>query len=140
MGIRRKVFLPIAITLSVGATGLVGYTGWLARGETQEREQKIVQMVDRFKACPDRFKINRECFSPQERQELQVESGRMKKAGRWEEAGMAFAKLGRFNDAREMAEECNKLGNETGTEKIREEIALRREAIHRMRKLLRSNE
>ncbi|MBD3210238.1 hypothetical protein GF318_02550 [Candidatus Micrarchaeota archaeon] len=131
---KRRILLPIAVALSIGTAGVVGYGGYLTGKARQARETRIHALVDRFKACPDRFEVTNECFSPTERRNLQKSAFRNRREDNHEKAGEDFAKLGRFNEAREMASECASGGNEECRDKLVEDIKIRREAIRRAKK------
>ncbi|MBU0532041.1 hypothetical protein KKB44_00960 [Candidatus Micrarchaeota archaeon] len=130
---KRHVYLPIAMALSIGVCAITGH-GLLKYNRMQQaREAQIERLVNRFKGCPDRFRISGECFSPEERVQMTQEARQKMRNGEYENAGMIFAQLGMENEAREMALECAAQGNEEGQNRILDELDIRTEARSRAR-------
>jgi hypothetical protein len=130
---KRGILLPVAITLALGTTGLVGYGYFKHRGVQQAREQRVQVLVNRFKACPDLFRATGECFTPEKTASMRNEADAKRGERQWEKAGMLYAKLGMDNEAREMAAECAAEGNAPGRQKIIDELSEREEAARRVR-------
>ena len=129
---KRTMLLAASLVLTVGTTGLVGYGYNLHRGKVGEREAEVAKLVESFKSCPDRYRIIKECFSPQERMDMQMAAMKHKQNGEHCKAGILFARLGMKNEAREMAGKCGDSGNEAGKKAILREISIRDEAESRM--------
>lgn len=121
--------LAANIALAVGTSGLYGYGKWKESRIHEAHEREVQQMVDHFKSCPDAYRDYGECYGQAERQRMEAAALAHRDAGRYLEAGMAYARLGRdFEDqAREMAGRCD----DAGRMAIIRQIELRQEAGHR---------
>lgn len=123
--------LAANIALAVGTSSLYGYGKWKESQIHHAHEREVQQMVDRFKSCPDRYRDYGECYGAEERQRIEAQALAHRDAGRFFEAGMAYARLGRdFEDqAREMAGRCDDAHRRI----IVSQIELREEAGRRVR-------
>ncbi len=123
--------LAANIALAVGTSSLYGYGKWKESQAHQAHEREVQQMVDHFKSCPDRYRDYGECFGQDERQRMEAQALAQRDAGRFFEAGMIYARLGRdFEDrAREMAGRCD----DPHRRAIVRQIELREEAGLRVR-------
>jgi hypothetical protein len=130
---KRSILLPIGLTLSLGITGAVGFGAYRTKSLERARESGIQKLVDRFRACPDRYRATGECHSPPEIVRMRTDADAKRRQGKHGEAGLLYAKLGMGNEAREMAAECDRRGDKAGSKAIVDEMAVREEAAARMR-------
>ncbi|MEW6036472.1 MAG: hypothetical protein AB1529_07715 [Candidatus Micrarchaeota archaeon] len=113
-----------------GVTACLGAGAFVAHGtykdiQRQEAHRRSVStLVESLKACPDRFRAVGDCSSDGDRAHLLSEAETDRREGRFREAGLKFARLGREGDAREMAGRCD----ESGRRAILEELSVRRDA------------
>lgn len=92
----------------VGAAGIFCAVGLTMDGKAYlHKRSKVAELVERYKGCPGRFSITKECHSPEERTEKLGKALKSKRENNYEEAGMLFAEINRFSDAREMAAKCS---------------------------------
>jgi hypothetical protein len=129
----RKIVFPIALTMSIGITGAVGFSGYRSIKADRARETSIQRLVDRFRSCPDTYRATGECHSPQEIVDMLADARANEGQNRYRQAGLIYARLGRANKAREMSELCEQNGDLEGSKAIDKEMALREEAAARMR-------
>ncbi|MCI0504114.1 tetratricopeptide repeat protein [Candidatus Micrarchaeota archaeon] len=126
---RHNIILAGTVAVGLAASAYLGWGTYKEHKRQVAHEQNVVAMVERFKACPDRFVARRECFSETERAGILTEAEGARSGGRHREAGLKFAILGMGNEAREMAGRCN----ETDRRAIMEELRVREEAEARIR-------
>jgi len=124
---RHNIILAGTIALAVAGAGTIGFSFYKKTKRDAAREASVVQMVERFKACPENFRARRECISDSELSATKTEAERDRDEGRFEDAARKFARIGMWNDAAIMAGRCSASKN---TELV-EEFDLRREAIER---------
>ena len=97
--------------------------------ETRSKNADVAKLVKRFKACPSEFKAIHECFSFSERNAIKDEAEKFESEGKFCLAGIEYAKLAKFSEARVMATMCAKKGDKKGQKKIMDEIEVRKRAI-----------
>lgn len=115
----------------------------------REHNKKVGEFVERFKACPDRFKNIGECYTPEEKLNIISNAETLKREGNCggktqqapikencEWAGVMFASVNMNNDAREMAGVCGNQRYYWGRARILEEISRREEAIEKTKREL----
>ena len=129
MGKRLQKGLRASGYAIVGAAGILSAVGLVmdANAYISERN-RVAKLVERFKSCPSRFRITKECHSPEERAEKLGKALKSRHDNNYEEAGMLFAEVNRFSDAREMAAKCS--GD--AKERILAEVKARETAISEM--------
>ncbi len=128
---KHNLILSGAVILGLGAGGYLGWGIYKDHKRHQEQERQVVAMVDRFKACPDRFSAFRECFSDEQRSALRTEAEAARDGGRFEEAARKFDMLGMNNEAHEMAGRCP----EGVRSRLLTEFSIREEAVRRTERL-----
>lgn len=129
----RMAVIATSTALFLAAGGFTGYAVVQDHKAAKVREERVGQLVQRFKACPERYRTTKECYGPEERSKLRSEAESQRTSKNYEESGMGFAKLGMFNEAREMAGMCATGGNTKGRTKILNEIRERTDADLSMR-------
>jgi hypothetical protein len=112
------------ITACLGAGAFVGHGTYRDMQRREEHQRHVSTLVESLKACPDRFRAVGDCSSDEDRAHLLSEAETDRREGRFREAGLKFARLGREGDAREMAGRCD----ESGRGAILEELSIRRDA------------
>lgn len=129
----RKIILPIALTMSIGITGAVGFSAYRSIKADRAREASVQRLVDRFRSCPDAYQAIGECHSPQEIVNMEAQASAKEAQRKFGEAGLIYARMGRGNKARELSRKCVESGDLEGSRAIDLEVALREEAAARMR-------
>jgi hypothetical protein len=126
---KHNIILTANIVLAAGAAGLFTYGSIKESRMHKEHDRQVQVLVDRFKACPDRFRDFGECYTQAERDGMVRQAEADRSAGRYLDAGRIYARLGaRYEtEAREMAGRCG----EAGRKEITDMIDLRREAAER---------
>lgn len=132
----RVAAIAASFTLLAGAAGITGY-GWHKQAAIDRaRGARIQTIVDRFKACPERFRAVNSCLSPADRLRMIGEAERMMREGDLLNAGVAFAELMEENQARLMASRCGAQGNLEARDSILNTLRERQEAVRRTRREL----
>jgi len=129
----RMAVIATSTALFLAAGSFTGYAVVQDHKAAKAREARVGQLVQRFKACPERYRTTKECYGPEERSKLREEARANHASKNYEEAGMGYAKLGMFNEAREMAGMCANSGNIKGRTKILTEVSERTDADRSMR-------
>ncbi|MFN7990954.1 MAG: hypothetical protein U0R44_02230 [Candidatus Micrarchaeia archaeon] len=127
---KHNKFLAANLALTLAAASIIGYGKWKEGDLREDRTREVQQIVSRYRSCPDSYRTTGECYNDAERTGMANTAREHSSAGRYLQAGLIYARLGRdfINDAREMAGRCD----ETGRRQILREIGLRSEAARRM--------
>ncbi|MBN1169936.1 hypothetical protein JXA56_02845 [Candidatus Micrarchaeota archaeon] len=134
MGKRLRAALLISgwsVNASAGA-----FTGYHIAMDTKSwfsQQSRTLELVERFEKCPSTFKATKECYTGNEASEKLETALKSRNNGNFENAGILFAELNRFNDAREMAGKCSENGNSSGKRRILNEIAAREKAMREIK-------
>jgi hypothetical protein len=115
---KRVAAISLSFALFAGAATFTGIGMYKEAGQERAREARVQQIVERFKACPERFRAVKSCLSPEDRVKKRGDADQDRRAGNYEKAGVAFAELMQENEAREMAGMCAEKGNPAGRDKI----------------------
>jgi hypothetical protein len=129
----RAALLSTAAAISITASVFMIYGKVQENKRSDAQEQRIQQLVSRFKACPERFSAVSSCNSPEEMLSKRSQAERLRDQSNYEEAGIKFAELNLANEAREMAGRCAQNGNTKGRARILEELSIRTKAITQAR-------
>jgi hypothetical protein len=128
---KRVAAISLSFALFAGAATFTGIGMHRDAGLERAREERIHQIVDRFKACPERFRAVKSCLDPEERTKKRGDAEIDSRNGNFEKAGIAFAELLEENDAREMAGRCAERGDYTGRDRILQVLSERQDAARR---------
>ncbi len=124
---RHNIILAGTVALAIVGAGTIGYSYYDKVKRGRAHEASVVQMVERFKSCPDDFRARRECISGEQLSAIKTEAEADREAGRFEDAARKFAKIGMIDEAAVMAGRCP----ESKNRQLREEFSIRREALER---------
>lgn len=133
---KRWAAITLSTVLFAGAATFTGIGMHRDAGLERAREARVRQIVERFKACPERFMSVKSCLSPEERVKKRGDADSDRLNGRYEKAGVAFAELLMENEAREMAGRCAETGNNSARERILQILSERQDAERRARQEL----
>jgi hypothetical protein len=128
---KRVAAISLSFALFAGAATFTGIGMHRDAGLERAREARVQQIVNRFKACPERFSQVKSCLSPEERVKKMGDAETDRRSGNFEKAGITFAELLEENDAREMAGRCADRGDMAGRDKILQVLSERQEAARR---------
>jgi hypothetical protein len=126
---KRWAAISLSTVLFAGAATFTGIGMHKQAGLERAREARVQQIVERYKACPERFRAVKSCLSPEERVKKRGDADSDRRNGRYEKAGLAFAELMMENEAREMAGRCAQEGNPSGREKILQVLSEHQDAV-----------
>jgi hypothetical protein len=102
-----------------------------SRQKHEQHDREVAALVARFKACPDRNTVPQGCYEASKRNAVYEAAETNFKTGKYDEAGVGYAKIGMRREATQMAEICAKVGNEEGKERIVEMLSAYAEALAR---------
>ena len=122
---RHTLIWASGMALGLAASGYAGKTALDGRKQQLQHERSVASMVAHFRSCPETYLASGECYLPSQRAVIEREANEAKAAGRFREAGVAFAKIGKTAEARVMAGWCT---NPKDRKAVLEEIKLREEA------------
>jgi hypothetical protein len=126
---KHNKLLAGSLVLALGGGAYVGYAKFHDVKDEQAHHREVQTLVGHFRSCPDLYRRTGECHTPEERTRLLSQAQEQRGEGRFEEAGLTFARLGGMeSDAREMAGRCALSGNTAGRDRILRELGLRSEA------------
>jgi predicted phage gp36 major capsid-like protein len=133
---KRVAAISLSFALFAGAATFTGVGMYKEAGQERAREARVAQIVERFKACPERFQSVKSCLSPEERVKKRGDADSDRRNGNYEKAGIAFAELLEESDAREMAGRCAEKGDTAGRDRILNVLSERQDAARRARQEL----
>lgn len=133
---KRWAAITLSTVLFAGAATFTGIGMHRDAALERAREARIRQVVERFKACPERFRSVKSCLSPEDRVKKRGDADSDRRNGRYEKAGVAFAELLMENEAREMAGRCAEKGDSAGRDRILQVLSERQDAAARARQEL----
>ncbi|MFH0884413.1 MAG: hypothetical protein V1861_01765 [Candidatus Micrarchaeota archaeon] len=125
---RHNIILVGAVVVGLAGAGYLGWGTMRSRQNEAEQREHMSKLVATFKErCPP-VKNDQRCFF--EPQALENSARLHAASGEKVEAGVIYAKLAnRQEDARRIAEECEKAGDVRGANRIRAELSIRANAI-----------
>ncbi len=126
---KRWAAVSLSFALFAGAATFTGIGMHKEAGQERAREARVAQIVERFKACPERFRAVKSCLSPEDRTKKRGDADSDRINGRYEKAGVAFAELMMENEAREMAGRCAEKGDAAARNKILQILSERQDAV-----------
>lgn len=97
----------------------------------KQREAKVETIIKRLEGCKDKRLLDKGCFGKKKRKALEHSAKAYEEMEDYEKAGLNYVKLGNLRDAKRMIKQCEKAGNVSGAEAIREAMRIRAEAFER---------
>lgn len=125
MDIRYKLMIG-AIVVAAGTAGTVATVQVM---DKRAREARIQKMVQHLNQCKNKRLLPSGCYEKEKREMLEQSAKMFEKGGDLEKAGLTYVEIGNLADAERIIKRCEKEGNATVAETIREAIMDRAEAF-----------
>lgn len=114
-------------TLFAGGMVLAGVAMTKINGCLRSYDREVAVMVERYKACPDRYKTD--CLDESESNALRTSAAMAEKHKQFATAGMAYSMLNLGENAQRMADSCRSHGRGDLADSIMLNVSLRESAI-----------